>query len=381
MRMLRLSNRRGFTLLEMIIAITLTLMIFGAVVPFFRAQANAVSDHSGRFDAQQNALFGLAAIERELRIAGVNMPDAQPLIVQASSDAITFNVDLVTNSALNLGAVYVDPDADPRTVGVMLTSDTVALPNSTRRYPDSTYRLPGGAPSTAETISFWVTQDPSAPAVPPQYMLMRRVNAAAPEIVVRGLVLPPGEPVFRYYKVTSTGAQLEIPQASLPLFHVAMHDAVDDIGASRMTDSIRIVRVRLTSAYRDPRRPEVRRAGQRDVRIMNSGLMRRSTCGEVPLLSAALTVAIVAGTSDVTLSWPAARDETGGERDVERYAVYRRANSDPFGEPLTSIAAGQASYTAVDANVPSGTWVYGVAAQDCSNQLSDIASSSQVIIP
>lgn len=372
-------DRQGFTLLEMMIAITLLLLIMGMAVPFFQVQGRAVSDHAGRSDAQQNALFGLTAIEKDLRMAGgVNLPDAQPLIVQAGTNAITFNGDLVSLSGADLGSVYIDPDADPVTVASLRNTNQITLPNGVRTYPDSNYREPRGVPSRAETISFWTEADPQTPG---QFRLMRRVNAAQPEVVVRGLIMPLNEPVFRYYRVTQAGVQVEIPQNTLPLYHVAMHDAADDIGASRMTDSIRIIRVRLTSAYRDPRRPEARRAGQRDIRIMNAGLLHRSTCGETPLLMVPLVATVDAASSDVMLTWPAGRDESSGERDVERYALFRRAPSEPFGEPFSSVASGSLTYSVTDPAVPSGSWIYGLAAQDCSAQLSDIASSLQVNIP
>lgn len=371
-------DRRGFTLLEMMIAITLLMLIMGMTVPFFQVQGRAVSDQAGRSDAQQNALFGLTAVEKDLRMAGgVNLPDAQPLIVQAASDAITFNGDLVSLSGADLGSVYIDPDADPVTVASLLNTNQITLPNSVRTYPDSNYREPRGVPSRAETVSFWTEADPQTPG---QFRLMRRANSATPEVVVRGLIMPANEPVFRYYKVTQAGVQIEIPQNTLPLFHVAMHDAADDIASSRMADSIRIIRVRLTSAYRDPRSAEARRAGQRDIRVMNAGLMRRSTCGETPLLMVPLVATVDTATTQVTLTWTPAYDETAGERDVERYALFRRDVSLPFGEPFSSVAAGSLVYSLTDP-APSGSWIYGLAAQDCSAQLSDIASSPQVTIP
>ena len=89
--------RAGFTLIEMMMAILLTMLVFGITVPFFRVQTNAVDQGAGRLDALQNARYAQNAIDRELRLAGGT--PGQPVIVQASAFAITFNVDLVSRLA------------------------------------------------------------------------------------------------------------------------------------------------------------------------------------------------------------------------------------------------------------------------------------------
>ena len=69
-----------------------------------------MSAHAGAIlIAMQNARFGALTIDRELRIAGSGIPSQQPMIVQATPYAITFNADLATNdsvSAGSFGAVY-----------------------------------------------------------------------------------------------------------------------------------------------------------------------------------------------------------------------------------------------------------------------------------
>jgi len=86
-------SRTGFTLLELVIAITVLGIVLALTVPFFRTQVQAFGNVSGRDDAQQNARYGVSMIDRELRIAGIGVVDPQPMIVQASPNAITFNVD------------------------------------------------------------------------------------------------------------------------------------------------------------------------------------------------------------------------------------------------------------------------------------------------
>src|SRR5581483_8335022 len=55
----RLRARRGFSLPEMIISMTLMLTVIGLSTKLFRKQSEAVSVQAGRLDAQQNSRFAL----------------------------------------------------------------------------------------------------------------------------------------------------------------------------------------------------------------------------------------------------------------------------------------------------------------------------------
>jgi hypothetical protein len=68
-------------------------------------------------------------------------------------------------------------------------------------------------------------------------------------------------------------------------------------------------------------------------------------------------------------------------RPSMRPLVSRRDTDAGFGEPLVSVTAGQTAYLHVDTPVePGATYVYGVAAQDCTPQLSSVVSSAPVTI-
>src|SRR5215213_8309772 len=107
----RRARRRAFTLPEMMIAMTLMLLVFAIAIPFFRTQARAVENVSGRSEARQNVRYAVNAIDRELRVAGVGVLDAQPMLVMAGPTAIAFNCDLVSREKKDVSAVSYDPDA------------------------------------------------------------------------------------------------------------------------------------------------------------------------------------------------------------------------------------------------------------------------------
>jgi hypothetical protein len=101
----------------------------------------------------------------------------------------------------------------------------------------------------------------------------------------------------------------------------------------------------------------------------------------VPQSVSSLTAAVTGG-NQVTLTWNPSPDETGGEKDVFQYALFRRKlpNTD-WDETLVSVPAGDPSYSYDDTSVPSGQYVYAVSAIDCTPAPSALTSSVTVTIP
>jgi prepilin-type N-terminal cleavage/methylation domain-containing protein len=375
-------DRRGFTLLEMLIATLVVAIALALTVPFFRVQVQAFGNVAGRDDAHQNARFGVSMIDRELRIAGVGVVDQQPLILQAAPNAITFNVDLVSRSATDAAAAYYDPDEDPAAVSALRNTSKISLPLSAFQYPDSNYSQAQGLPSAAETISFWVAPDPVASG---SNILYRRVNNLAPTVVAKAISLPPNQPVFRYFKADTLGQLIEIPQSLLPLYHsAAIHNSKADSAKSALTDSIRVIRVRLTGVFKDRKGNNLSRPTETSVRIMNAGLLHFSSCGDAPIFSSAVTAAASTVPSPrIVVSWTSSVDQSAGEKDVEQYSIYRRKDTDlAFTEPLASVPSGTPTYQFTDTQVASGEkWIYGVAARDCGGQSSAVMTTNVVTMP
>jgi prepilin-type N-terminal cleavage/methylation domain-containing protein len=379
--------RRGFTIVEMLVTMLIFVIVVAATMRAFISHTRTVAGSAGRLDALQNARFAANAIDRELRMIGVGVVDAQPMVVQADPFAITFNADLVTRIQTDIGAVYYDPDAPASTATSLGMATPVQLPLSGWSYPDTNY-FQGSAlsalPGTAETVSYWLTPD-TATAETDDYVLNRRVNNTPARVVARHLVRQGAAPAFRYYKLDSLDNLVEIPTGILPLLHgAAIHGSHADSAASALTDSIVMVKLRLDARYVDRTGTPRIRSIQSNVRLMNAGLIRHSVCGEVPIFGRTIAAAAGgAGVPQVTLSWIAAVDEVGGEKDIERYAIYRRGPLQvDFGEPLASIAAGQPVYSFTDTQVnPGESWIYGVAAQDCTPANSPASSTGVISVP
>ena len=385
--------RRGFTLAELLISMVLLMVITGAAVQFLRKQSNLVSRESMRMDAMQNAQFAGSVMERELREAGAGTSDQQPMLVQLDSEALTFNANMVSVDSGDVRAVYQLTDADTNGTRTMLKTERMQLPNSSpaRSYPDSTYYWAPGVLSGAETISYYLRPD-STQSVAKRYMLFRRVNALAPTLVARGIIKDPTAtrdtmPFFTYFKTDTFNRLVAVPRTMLPLYHNMIHGAQDDTGRFALTDSIRAVKLHFITTTRDPKTGQDNyRTVETLVRMMNSGLVDRLSCGLPPYAPSnvvATSSPAASVTKYVTLTWTASSDDSGGETDIERYAIFRRLSAaSAFGDPVSSIPGSKrATYTYTDYQVVAGnTYVYGVAAQDCSPALSAAVSGLAVTV-
>lgn len=371
------------TTIELLVAITITLIIIAVVAPLYRAQTSSVSKTAGRTDATRSATFAVDAIEQDLRNAGVGVFDGQPLLVRGSTNALTFNANMVTARVNDLVAVFYDPDADQAALGALTPATQVTLPNSAIVWPTVTYN------SNAESISYYTRPDTGVSPIAggTRVVLYRRVNRQAEEVIARNIVQTSAFPVFRYYKRSLAGVLIEMTGAAIPLYHsVARHGVAADTGTAAAIDSVAVVRLSVISMYKDQRSNAVVDTVQRNIRIANQGLLQRAQCGEVPLTPGVplTNLTVIATLPAVRLVWTASNDELTGERDVEMYAVYRRVNGTvDWGEPLTNVpGAGVATLIYVDNTVEPGIrYDYAISALDCTPAPSALTAFSTILVP
>jgi type II secretory pathway pseudopilin PulG len=236
----RTANRAGFTLIEMMMAVLLTMLVFAITIPFFRNQTRALDGGAGRLDAQQNARYAQSAIDREVRLAGG--VTGQPIIVQADKFALTFNVDLVTIDVNDPDATYYNPQADTLAVESWLPTRAKTLPTSAVVYPTQIYYSSPGFASHAETISYFLYLDATT-GRNDLYTLFRRVNDRDSTVVAHNMWIPVDTNYFfQYSRTQDNGTIVSIPQASLPIYWNTAGD---------WADSIRVVQMRIAGLYRD----------------------------------------------------------------------------------------------------------------------------------
>jgi prepilin-type N-terminal cleavage/methylation domain-containing protein len=381
----RPTDERGLTLIEMLVALVVFSVVLAGALAFLRAQGRAFSLGSQRVAMLQNGRFAVDLLEKDLRTAGAGAPDIQPSLIYLGSSVLAFNANYLTNTPGDVFAVYYNPDAATGSTMAMTKAERTTLPLTSFAYPDTAY-LEAGINSNAETITFWFVSDSTTARVD-DFILYRRVNNLNPELVSRNLLQTTGVPFFQYYWLSTVAGTLTLTQvanATLPWQHtVPVHLALSDTGPVSRIDSVRAVQVNFTVTNGLSGAAERQRAMSRYMRLPNVGLANKKTCGDEPILGAALT-ATPNPLGGVNLVWNAAVDEVGGEKDVQRYVIWRRLTSElAFGDPYLSIPpAGQPNYLYTDTDVVSGsTYIYGLAAQDCTPLTSSRVESFQVTAP
>jgi prepilin-type N-terminal cleavage/methylation domain-containing protein len=371
-----LTGRAGFTLIEMLVAMTLTMLIFAITIPFFRAQARAVGAGAGRLDALQNARYAAGRVDRELRLAGGIF--GQPTIVQAAPLSITFNVNLYAQSAsTDPNAAFIDATLDTLTTESFQVSAARALATSAKNYPTSTYTDSNATRSRAETISFYLVADASASRAD-IYNLYRRVNAKDSTLITSNLWIPADTGYFfKYHRVAVSGAVSGIAQNALPLYW-------DD--ATRTIDSIGVVELRAAGWHYSARDNEhIFRTVYAKTHIANVGLLTARSCGASPAAPTGVTATVTnnAGGSPVkvAIAWTASTDDAAGSSDVQMYHVRRRVSGGTTWHSVGNAPArGTGSYAFDDYSLRRGTWVYGVTAVDCGPTWSTAAEQSGTVV-
>ena len=363
-----MRHSRGFTLMEMLISLVVLSIVMSSAIWFFRGVSRAVAGTADRMDVMQNLRYALGTMDRELRNAGAGTTEQQPTLVYISPTVVVFNADIVSPTPNSMTAVNYNPDTDPNATDAPTTSQKFTIPGTAILYPDSTYRTTGGEISPAETITYWVAAD-SAPGHTGLYLMYRQVNNNAPDVVSRNLMPYPSRPFFDWLQTDTLGNLFTVSAANLPMRHsVPVHGALGDTGVASRIDSIRAVRVNFYASNGMTASQLIQRQLVTTIRIPNAGLTKQRSCGDQPIFGKTVTAAFTgtAGSPKITLTWSAATDETAGEKDVEKYVIYRRTLAGSFDDALQSIPAGQSSYTFNDtALLNDSTYVYQVTALDC----------------
>jgi len=386
----RASRERGMTILEMMLALFVFSFVMAGALAFLRAQQRSFSLSTDRIAMYQNTRYALNEMEKDLRTAGAGTANNQPQMIYAGTNVIAFNANYWTNTPGDVFAVYYNPQAPDTEVQALTQAQRMTIPLTSFAYPDTSYAFgPGNSP--AETIIFYFTPDSSTSRTD-DYVLYRQVNNLPPEVVARNILQTSGVPFLQYYALQTPagGGQAsiyQVPTASLPLMHsVKIHLALNDSGPAAKIDSIIAVRVSFTETNGSTTSTQRQRTISRMMSMPNAGMANKKSCGDTPILgSVSFTAAyvLVSGAPTIKLTWNPATDETGGEKDVERYVIWRRVSTTAsWGDPLVSIPSGQASYVYSDATVTSGnTYYYAVAAEDCNPSLSSQATSAAVAVP
>lgn len=384
-----LPSRRGFTLVELLISIVMMVAIMAATYSLFRSQSTAFRQNTQRFDLTQNARGSIEFAGRMIRTMGSGVSGQQPMLVYGGDAVIAFNADFVERDTVSMRwAAYWNPDVPNAETLAWDSTAAQTLPNTSPgfTYPTRTYRMANGALSPAETHILWFAADATTPRSD-DYILWEQVNDGDPEVVARNILAPTGgRPFFEYFlrRTLSTGDTLFVATGSLlPLIRRPLVSGIStaDSASYVRPDSVRAVRMNYRISNGETGSAERIRSISSIIDTPNNGVDLPSVCGRAPLSPASFTATEVGvGTGEVSLTWTPSPDQEAGEQDVRQYVIWRRLSSAPaWTEPLLVVRseAGQLSYTtSVLDNLPGSTYIFGIAAQDCTPSFSSTVTST-----
>jgi len=183
------SNRnRGFSLLEMMIALTVGGLLILISYNVLTSQKKAGEAQNQLVSAQQNASVSLETLMKDLRLAGTNVDDFdnQPIFVDAAPYQVIFNAD-VSSGPFGVPSMG-------KTQAVPLSSGTLYSPGD---YPGENIGTRERYNNGAETIRYTFDRDANGlvnssdryteTQNPADYALMREENGTRIDMIAYGL--------------------------------------------------------------------------------------------------------------------------------------------------------------------------------------------------
>jgi len=363
---------RGFTVVEIIVAMTLTLAVFAITLPFVRAQTRALGVSAGRMDAEQLARYAQRAIDADLRRTSADA--GQPLLVYAGPLGISFTANLLARDTLDPSAAELSAGAATTLTESWRLSDAAAIPLTARNFPTQDYLGPDGGISHNETISYYLTSDTTT-GRSDIYVLYRRVNARPAVEVVRNLQVPADSAFFSYHRPVA-GVSTRIAASRLPLYWDSL-----------AVDSIRSVGLRVAGYYRDRTTgAETIRTVQWTTVLANALARTAGTCGGAPGPASDPDADVEDSSPNrlrTEITWDASDDDGDGERDVRAYLIEWQRVGAPTWQPVGSVPATGAADYEWHHGLPlvSGSYQYGVRAIDCGGATSGRVTAPAVTLP
>jgi type II secretory pathway pseudopilin PulG len=355
-------SRAGFTLVELLIAMTMTVAVMGAAFSLFRSQSQFFGTNQSRYDMLQNARSALEG--------------AQPVLVYGDSIALAFNTDYIESDTVDTRwAANFDAETPLAETLVWRVADATVIPTTGYTYPTTDFTLGNGDPSPAETYIFYFSPD-SSTARTDDYILWQRINNGTPAIIARNILPhPSGLPFFQYLQrrtLISSDTLITVPGSNLPLKRRILTSGITSTDSADYVrpDSVRAVRLSLRFTNGKTGADERFRDVQTTAQVPNNGIPLPTVCGRAPIAPSSLTVVdTLPGSGRLWFTWSRSTDQDAGEQDVLQYILYRKAQGGAaWTDPLIVVrrVAGQTDYTVeIAGNTPGTAYTFGVSAQDC----------------
>ena len=96
----RRARQAGFTLVQVLIGMTMTAAVMGAGFSLFGRRA-VFDTNQQRYDMMQNSRGALEEAQRVIRTMGAGVPNSQPVLVYGSNSVLAFNTDYIEQDTVD----------------------------------------------------------------------------------------------------------------------------------------------------------------------------------------------------------------------------------------------------------------------------------------
>ncbi len=404
----RSRSERGFTLIEMMITLFVGGLLIMISYNVLVSQKKAGDAQNQLVTAQQNARVALEALEKELRLAGVNIDDfdRQPVFIDAAPYQVIFNADISSG-------LYGVPSMS-KSLSVPLSDGTAYSPGS---FPGENLGTKQRYNNNAETVRYTFDRDRSGIVSaadryvetqnPFDYALYREENGTRVDMIAYGLRgrenYPDGQlpnPLFKYYGDFGSNGIIALwgdtdKNGRLSQAEIAALTAVPQNLLSKIVEVEVCVEAESSTMEAGYVGPHSTSGVQRKYRSINmaskvrprnvgTGSANLHACGNLPAAPTSLSGIDTpkdAGES-IKLAFTRSIDELSGEKDIDTYTMYRRVSGETEWTCIGAITpSGSSTYTFYDdMNTTAGgpvigtQYYYMVTAWDCRPQESNFSN-------
>ena len=346
------SSQYGFTIIELLISLVLTSVLFSSMLVVFQAQTRVNTVEMDVAESQQNARVAMSALSQDIRQAGyfVDRFYKQPVWLDAAPYQLTFNANISDQFV----AMHRD-SAVPLSDGTMYYPGDYTDPPHEENLPAFLDRYLNDSETFRLTLDrnydgLITSADRMEGSVNPNiYALTKEINGNPPAILaynVRGPgAYPDGtspSPLFKYWgtftredslslwgdtdgsghlSASEIAALTPVSRGSLPYIrHVDVEITVE---TSRPDSRFRGSGSTESTPYEYRQYSLLGRIRARNVGINPTGLLLCGELPERPLNPRGYDTPYDKGGS-ITVEWDSSVEEYSGENDVQYYAIQRR---------------------------------------------------------
>ncbi len=338
----------GFSLVEMMIALfvgALLIMISYLVLTTYERAANAQNSY---VSSQQNARIALDTLEKDIRLAGLNIDDfnGQPIFIDAAPYQVIFNADISSGvmgaPGMTIHQTVPIHDGSHYTPGMRSGENLGHLERYNNNAETIRYTLDRNDDGIVDgSDAYDQTNSPKG------YAMHREENGSKKDIIAYGVRgrenYPDGriaQPLFKYYGDFSNDGTIVLwgdtdGDGIMSQAEIAAVTAVSQNELSKIVEVEIVVEIEspmIEAGYSGPQGSPGHPRSYRSVvmsskvRPRNVGTGNLHACGLPPGPPMSLTVVDTpkdVGKS-ITLDFSGSYDEICGEEDVFNYSVYRR---------------------------------------------------------